>query len=161
MNIRHSLAAVALVTSLATGLSCRSAPAPIRQIAGCYAVTIGPWVLDPRSPSQPHAPPDTIRLSTTRIPDSSVDRYQVQPDAFALGSRGATSFWARAGDSITIEWSVAFEGIAIRVTPSAAGLAGRVESWTDQVVMDEKGPVPWPSAPVRLVRSRCSRPDAA
>ena len=161
MNAKLSVAAAVLLSSLPAAISCHAAPPAIREVAGCYAVTIGPWVSDPRHVDQPHPPPDTLRLSTTRVTNSSVERYQVQPDAFAAGTRGATSFWARAGDSVIIEWSVAFAGVAMRVTPTADGLAGRVKSWTDRVVMDENGQVPWPSAPVRLVRSRCSKPDAA
>ena len=160
MNFKHRMSAVILISSVTVGLSCHSAPAPIRAVAGCYAVTVGPWLSNPHS-SHPYAPPDTIRLTTARIADSSAERYQVQPDAFATGSHGATSFWARTGDSIIIVWSVAFAGVAIRVTPTASGLAGRVQSWTDVVVTDEKGQVPWPSAPVRLVPSRCFTLDAA
>jgi len=161
MTAKYSAPAAVLMALLTAWLACRSAPAPIREIAGCYAVTIGSWVVDPRNPTRPNVPPDTISLSTIPVTTDSPERYQVQPDAFAENTRGASSYWARVADSVIIQWSVAFGGISMRVKPTASGLDGRIESWTDVVVTDGTGQVPSPSAPVHLVRSRCAKPDAA
>ena len=141
--------------------SCRSAPRPIGEIAGCYFVGVGGWRLHPRSLTQPTRPPGMIRLTSELISDRSTNRYRVLPHAFDDSTRGAASYWSRSGDSVVIDWSVAFADVQMRVTPTSIGLAGVVESQTDVVVSDEHGQIPWPSAKVRLRRIRCSRADAA
>ena len=159
MNTPPSVVAALLLTSLGIGFACGSAPAQIREISGCYAVTVGAWVVDPRNPIRPQVPPDTIRLTTTRVTDTSTTRFQVQPDVFFIHTLGGN--WARSGDTIIIAWSTGFDGVGMRLTRGDSGLTGTVRYWTDVIVTDENGEVPSPSAPVRLVRSRCFTPDAA
>jgi hypothetical protein len=143
------------------GSSCRTVPKSISDVAGCYAVAVGRWNLHPHGLRHPNAPPDSIRLTTTLINDSSQNHYKVVPHAFDESTRGAASYWTRLGDSVVIDWSVAFAQVEMRVIPTNSGLAGRVESQTDLVSVDEHGQVPWPSANVRLRRTPCSGADAA
>ena len=137
-------------------VSCSRAPEPIREVAGCYAVTRSTWVRHPLS-VEPTAPPDTIRLSTERIEGrGSTNRYVVTPSAFDLKARGAASWWTREGDSIKVMWAVAYAWVDLRLSRADSGLVGSVESRTDVRRVVDNVLVPWPTATVYLRRSRCA-----
>jgi hypothetical protein len=137
------------------GLRCTSAPTAIRDIAGCYSLSRGPWQLDPRS-SHPTDPPDTIQLSTRPARGRDATLYSVSPHAFDTAARGAASFWWRHGDSVFVDWSVAFATVAIRATPTDSGLTGIVEYRNDVVLVVNGRQVPWPTASIHLRRSGCA-----
>jgi len=161
MRVDRSIPLVVSGLIAFVGISCDSAPRPIQEVSGCYAVTMGAWVLHPHNASRPTAPPDTIRLSTEPAPAANkADRYRVEPHAFDSLARGAASWWTRRGDSVIIVWSVAFASVDLLLTATDSELIGSVRSQTDIVITDENGQIPWPSAPVTLRRSRCPRAAA-
>jgi hypothetical protein len=153
----NTIRPAALLVLTVIGASCSRAPKSIREMAGCYAVTMGAWALHPRNLSQPTSPPDTVELGTELVQqDGATARYAVSPHAFDPAARGAASSWTRVGDSVIIDWSVAYAGVELRLMRSDSGLVGSLASRTDVVVSDENGQLPWPSARVYLRPSRCA-----
>src|SRR5712692_3985337 len=81
--------------------ACARAPAPIRAVAGCYAVSLSPWDMHPSTYDHPRSPPDTVRLGTVEVVENgAVKGFEVQPNIFASPlHREIAPTWQRRGDS--------------------------------------------------------------
>jgi hypothetical protein len=148
--------------------ACTRAPQSVRALAGCYAVSLGPWAIHPLSHNGPFLPPDTLELETTPVLENGIQKgYQVRPNVFpsTLLGNEPTSWreptWRRSDDSVRIVWSNGFGGVGLSLITTDSGLVGRALSWTDVVIMDHGRQIPWPTASVYLHRSRCASDAAA
>ena len=153
--------------SLVTTSSCRPEPLAIRRWLGCYEVTVGSWYRDPLQPARPATLPDTLAL-TGRLAIASTDTlgYQVEPDLFAAERTRFPPAWRVADDTVRLTWTDGFKGARLWFTPTDSGFWGRAESFTDQVVSEERRDgtrrqIPWPNASVRLRPIRCGSLAAA
>jgi len=156
----------ALVLVLAVS-GCGRAPGPIREIAGCYSISLGPWDVHRLTYDHPRSPPDTVRLGTAAVLANGEARgFEVRPNIFAsTPHREIPPTWQRTVDSVKVTWTDGFTGVRLSLVRTDSGLVGRAHSWTDVIVSEEvhgrQQQIPWPTASVHLRRSRCAREAAA
>ena len=129
-------------------------PAVVAALAGCYALTVGPWTKPIRS--GPAVPPSTMRLDTLfRAPGQRGYRYVAQ----ISGGTGAT--WTPVGaDSLeVITWLAQFEAEVLFLRSDGDTLRGMARRSTDAIPVDANGQIRWdvwPAAPVVARSTRCS-----
>ena len=89
----------------------------IRNRAGCYVLTVGPWT-GPLPPagggSTAHTPPSLFRLDTVAVQTRPSLRLAVQPARLVAG-RMVASWALTPNDSLGLFWSTGFVGVRLRL----------------------------------------------
>jgi hypothetical protein len=164
MSLRVSRRA-ALLGLLAIGASAPAAaqrsrtpspadPAVVARLAGCYALTVNPWIKPIRS--GPAVAPSTIRLDTLfRAPGQRGYRYVAQIPG------GAGASWTPVGaDSLeVITWLAQFEAEVLFLRSDGDSLRGMARRTTDAIPVDANRQIRWdvwPAAPVVARPTSCS-----
>lgn len=116
---RLTTSAVALglaLNRLALPLAAQSRSAPL-EVAGCYALAVGPWSRPLEGDPRYHALPDTVRLDTVTAEHGG---WRLHPDiAYPGGGRfPGRPRWLMKGDSIDLAWSNGYQ-------PTVVSLARR------------------------------------
>lgn len=127
---RRVLAALLIVFAGAAVACADSALAPVREVAGCYAVTRTPWLGDA---SEVGPLPDSIRLydvpGTNGLEDGR-NILRAHPDSSRMNFRWA--WWqVAAPDTLILIFSTGFTGARAYLRPEGADYVGRMASFVD------------------------------
>jgi hypothetical protein len=135
----------------------RPGGAPVT-MAGCYALTLGPWTPPLRAREWPasQTPPAEFELDTAIVPRlSGRDTARAVRPATLVVTRGlypATWRVVTAGD-ISVVWSTGFTGVKLRLRVTGDTLRGDATTFHDA---HWAGEPPDPQASVVAVRRRCT-----
>jgi hypothetical protein len=128
-----------------------------RPLAGCYALTIGPWAVT--GGAMGLAPPERFRLDTAVVPDTMLPYVQFAVEPLGEPSRssrhGNPPTWRPHGaDSLSAVWFNGFAAGSLTLRLRGDSVTGRADTRSDVVTGN-----PHPSAPVLGRRIACP-PDS-
>lgn len=128
--------------------------ASVRQLSGCYRLTLGAWsgTLPVTGMPQARTPPPCFRLDTAVAPKNAA-WFSVEPATLVELSRMPAAWKPVLGDSLAIFWSTGFVGVRLRLAVRGDSLLGTAETFHDAHFQGEP---PDPSAAAIVVREPCS-----
>src|SRR6476646_9761920 len=150
-TIGQTLALIAVIGSPVAARGQDVTLAMIRDRAGCYALTLGPWsrpLLAAEGGATARTPPSRFRLDTVVVQTRPSRRFAVQP-AGLLPSRLAASWALTPNDSMSMVSSTGFVGVILRLAIHGDSLVGIATAFQDA---HTPGELPAPSASVIATR---------
>lgn len=158
--MRLSLLPTFLVLLPAALAAQQPAPNAPRSVAGCWALTLGPW--SPALPASPaHTLPSRVALDTVAAEETTLrGSLRVRPVGGTAGTARHVASWSPLPfrrDSLRIRWSTVGAGVDARLRARAGELRGRATAFT----MDAPGGAATATLVARRVADCAAPPQTA